>query len=71
MNLLKRKTKTCSPHPFAMKVSRVSSAFHIRIAGYLNNRTNKFTLKHQLLFLAVICLLLGGGSFYLLLKVIL
>ncbi|MHB8205920.1 hypothetical protein [Mucilaginibacter sp.] len=72
MNVFKRKLKVnYKPHPLIIKLSDRLLAFQGNAAHCLNRRTRQFTRQQQLGLLAGICLVLGGGSLYLLLKAIL
>ena len=72
MRLFRRKQqKDFSPNPLAIKFKSGLSALQTNTADWLNSRTMKFNRRQQVLFLVIICLLLGGGSLYLICKAIL
>ena len=72
MRLFRRKQqRDFSPNPLAIKFKSGLSALQTNTAYWLNNQTMKFNRRQQVLFLVIICLLLGGGSLYLICKAIL
>ena len=72
MRLFRRKQqKDFRPNPLAIKFKSGFSALQTNTADWLNSRTMKFNRRQQVLFLVIICLLLGGGSLYLICKAIL
>jgi len=71
MRLFRRKQRDYSPNPLAVKAISRLSALQTNTADWLNSRTIQFNRRQQVLFLVIICLLLGGGSLYLICKAIL
>ncbi|MDR6941381.1 hypothetical protein [Mucilaginibacter pocheonensis] len=72
MNLFRnKKEKERRVWPVAIKINNGITAWQARTAEWLNVRTVKFSRRQQLGFLIAVCLLLGGGSLYLLCKAIL
>jgi hypothetical protein len=72
MRLFRRKQqKDFNPHPLAIRFKSGLSALQSHTADWMNSRTIQFNRRQQVLFLVIICLLLGGGSLYLVLKAIL
>jgi hypothetical protein len=66
-----KKEKQYRVWPMAIKINNRLTAWQGRTAEWLNGRTVKFNRGQQLGFLIAVCLLLGGGSLYLLCKAIL
>lgn len=72
MRLFRKKhQKGFCPNPLAIKFKSGLSTMQTNTADWLNNRTMKFNRRQQVLFLVIICLLLGSGSLYLICKAIL
>ena len=71
MRIFRRKQRDYSPNPLAVKAISRLSALQTNTADWLNSRTIQFNRRQQVLFLVIICLLLGGGSLYLICKAIL
>lgn len=66
-----KKEKDYRVWPMAIKINNRITAWQAQTAQWLNSRTIKFSRRQQLGFLIAVCLLLGGGSMYLLCKAIL
>ena len=71
MRIFHRKQRGYIPNPLAAKAISRLSVLQTNTADWLNSRTMKFNRRQQVLFLVIICLLLGGGSLYLICKAIL
>jgi hypothetical protein len=71
MRIFRKKQRDYSPNQLAVKAMSRLSILQTRTADWLNSRTMKFNRRQQVLFLVIICLLLGGGSLYLICKAIL
>ena len=71
MRIFRRKQRDYNLNPLAAKAISRLSALQSNTADWLNSRTMKFNRQQQVLFLVIICLLLGGGSLYLICKAIL
>ena len=71
MRIFRRKQRDYSPNPLAAKAISRLSKLQSNTADWLNSRTIQFNRRQQVLFLVIICLLLGGGSLYLICKAIL
>jgi hypothetical protein len=69
MKFFKKNLKAFEPNHLAVKAVNSLSILQARIADRLNRKTKDFTRGQQLWFLALTCLVLGGGSLYLLIKV--
>jgi len=66
-----KKEKEYRVWPMAIKINAQITAWQAQTAQWLNSRALKFNRRQQLGFLFAVCLLLGGGSLYLLCKAIL
>jgi hypothetical protein len=66
-----KKEKEHKVWPMAIKINSQLLAWQAKTALWLNVRTMKFNRRQQLGFLIAVCLLLGGGSLYLLCNAIL
>jgi hypothetical protein len=69
MKFFKRKQERGAVSPLAVKALSRLSVLQARVAERLNDKTKHFSRRQQLWFLALTCLVLGGGSLYLLIKV--